>query len=586
MKRLTIFPKLMLLFLIGVIPSFLVSLQFFQNGAMSVRKEIWGSMETRVRYNISSFEAEMNRLVRLHELYALDDDITKLSSMSSILPYYDVMQMQKRVQNKLWILETSSLYVAHAKAFIPQLNKTLLPLTDIAPMTGNEVEQLKNLNKTQQSPIAFWEGKLLINTINPNPNYVSSKNVLYILQSELDQYKLNVFLRQMLGESDEGALLFTDKQDWYSNAGSLEDSALDKEIMENAVLQAEPTGVGRSIVRSEGRTFYIAYERSELLKMTLALYVPEEKVLGPLHRYRAWFRSLFGAALVAVFGFSYSIFRSIHSPIRRMVQAFRKVENGDLNLNIKHKNNDEFQYMYGQFNIMVGRLRQSVQDVYHSKIMAQQSELKQLQSQINPHFLYNTYYMVHRMAGMHDFENVERATKFLGDYFIYITRNAVNDANLEQEWNHTLSYLEIQQMRFQSRIEADVFYQCEELGTLRIPRLIFQPLVENAYQHGLHSKTENGRIVLTLVNRLEENAVVFSVEDNGETLSEEKIKALEKKLEDSSFGGLESTGMINVHRRIRLRFGEKWGVRLEKSVLGGLKVSLYLPDLFHEAEGE
>lgn len=575
-KKLKIWPKLILMFMIAIVPLFFVSLQFNRLGTESVRKEIWSSMEARVRFNIGSLEAEMARLMRLHTQYALDNDLTKLSSMSSILPYYEVMLMQKRVQNKLWILETSSLYIAAATAYIPLINKTLLPLTDKAPMTGEEIKELQELAKNRQSPIVYWNGKLVLNTIYPDPSYYASKPPLYVLQSELDRRGLQVFLLQMTGNNDGGAILFTDRQEWglSSGTGSAE---MDRGVERYVKLQSSGLNAGRGILENENGSYYIAYERSELLDMTLALYIPEEKVLGPLHKYRIWFRSLFGIALVVVVGFSYWIYRSIHSPLRNMIRAFRKVEKGDLTLSIAHKNYDEFHYLYNQFNIMVKRLQQSMQEVYESKIMAQQSELKQLQSQINPHFLYNTYYMVHRMARTHDMDNVEKATKYLGDYFVYITRNSSSEADLGEEWDHTVAYLEIQQMRFQSRIEARIECASAKYRTVRIPRLILQPIVENAYQHGLQSKTEKGVIVLSLHDEEAENVVVVTVEENGESLTEEKLAELTWKLNNAVEGSLENTGIVNVHKRLLLKFGEAWGIVLSRSALGGLKVSIRLP---------
>ncbi len=576
LANLKIFPKLIVLFLIAIVPSFVVSFQLFSIGAESVRKEIWGSMETRVQFNISSLQAEMDRLIRMHTQYPLDSDITKLSSMSSILPYYEVMQMQKRVQNKLWILEMSSLYVKQTQLYIPQFHKNLLSMTDIDPMTDAELKELQLLKKEQQSPFAYWNGKLLLSTIYPDPNYYMVFPPLYVLQSEIDQSSLQNFLRRTLGEKGGGALLFNDNRDWVLAAGEPVEG-LNDHIMAYTNRQSADRKSGRTVLKLGDHDYYVVYERSQLLNMTIALYTPEENVLGPLQSYRTLFRSLFGATLIAVVGFSYWIFRSIHSPIRRMVQAFRKVEKGDLSLNITHRNQDEFQYLYGQFNKMVSQLRQSVQDVYESQIMAQQSELKQLQSQINPHFLYNTYYMVHRMARMHDIDNVERATQYLGDYFVYITRNSTNEATLTQEWNHTLAYLEIQQMRFLNRIEATIICRTAHLDDLRIPRLIFQPIVENAYQHGLQSVTENGRIALSLIDGEDGRSVVFSVENNGAAPSGDEIGALQRKLKESSFGALENTGLINVNKRIRLKFGEPWGVCVSAGTAGGLKVSLHLP---------
>jgi two-component system sensor histidine kinase YesM len=311
--------------------------------------------------------------------------------------------------------------------------------------------------------------------------------------------------------------------------------------------------------------------------MDLVLYMPEEQILGPLDKYRTWFWILSVISLAVVFAFSYWIFRLIHFPLRKMVRAFRKVERGDLSLSIEHRNYDEFQYLYGQFNLMVSKLRHSIQEVYESRIMAQQSELKQLQSQINPHFLYNTYFMVHRMADAHDVENVAKATKYLGEYFQYITRNSSDEAPLAEEWNHTLAYLEIQQLRFHNRIEARVSDLPPDVGSaFRIPRLLLQPLVENAYSHGLKSIISGGIVAMSLEARAN-GVLAIAVEDNGEELTDERLSDLERKLNAEWDGRIEKTGLLNVHMRLLLKFGEGYGLKVSRSALGGLKAVIELP---------
>ncbi len=574
LRKLTIYPKLTVTFLVAIVPLFAVSMQMNRMGAESVREEILSSMDSRVSYNMGSLEAEMGRIIRLHRQYVQDEDINKLSMISSILPYYEVMMMQKRVQNKLWVMKNSNLYLSESKAYIPAIGKTLLSLTDEAAMTEQEVSQLQELNRNQVSPVVYWQGKLLVNSIYPDPSY-SAKPPSYILQSEIDHRGLQAFLRQMVNAGREGSLLFNENQEWTLGSDP-NDGAMESV---KAFVKRQPTDqrFGQGRIEIERVPYFVTFQRSQLLNMDLVLYLPEKQVLGPLDKYRTWFWILSGLSGAVVFAFSYWIFHLIHAPLRNMVRAFRTVEKGDLTVTIQHPNYDEFQYLYGQFNSMVRRLQYSIQEVYESRIMAQQSELKQLQSQINPHFLYNTYYMVHRMASAHDLENVEKATKYLGDYFVYITRNSSNEATLEEEWKHTIAYVEIQQMRFHRRIEARIDETgLERYGSIKIPRLILQPIIENAYQHGLRSMARNG-IVSMSVSGSSSGAVVVSVEDNGEALREEELQAIRAKLDSASDGVEEKTGLLNVHLRLLLKFGAGYGIEVSQSRYGGLKVDMKIP---------
>lgn len=573
LRKMTIFPKLLLTFLVAIVPLFFVSLQMNRMGAESVRKEILTSMESRVHSNMKSLEAEMERIIRLHQQYLVDDDLAKLSTISSILPYYEVMLMQQRVQDKLWTLKNSNLFVSEAKAYIPLIGKTLLSLTDEEGMTIDEVAELQELSRKQVSPIVYWEGRLLINSIYPNPSY-STKPPIYILQSEMDQRGLQTFLGHMINSDGEGSLLINENQKW-ALLNDPYDPAVDH-VKEFVKSKSSEESFGQGTVKINNRDYYVTFERSRLLNMDLVIYVPEEQILGPLNKYRTWFWILSGLSLAVVIAFSYWIFRLIHSPLHKMVRAFRRVEKGELSLSIAHQNDDEFQYLYGQFNSMVSKLRLSIQEVYESRIMAQQSELKQLQSQINPHFLYNTYFMVHRMADAHDVDNVVRATKYLGEYFLYITRNSNDEASLLDEWNHTIAYIEIQQMRFHNRIEARITDFLQKNHSVCIPRLILQPLVENAYQHGLKSKMAGGIIAMSMTQQ-KDGVTVIEVEDNGDELSDEELLQIQRKLASEWNRSIEKTGILNVHMRMRLKFGDAFGLIVSRSILGGLKVQVKIP---------
>jgi two-component system sensor histidine kinase YesM len=245
-----------------------------------------------------------------------------------------------------------------------------------------------------------------------------------------------------------------------------------------------------------------------------------------------------------------------------------------LDIHIKHRNYTEFDYLYGQFNSMVSKLNILIHEVYESQINSQRSELKQLQSQINPHFLYNTYFMVRRLAEEYDYDNVARLTQHLGDYFLYITRNAEDEVRLETEWNHTISYIEIQSMRFQQRIVTQVSGLPDSCKDIMVPKLFLQPLIENAYVHGLKDKMAGGRVELSIHEQ--SGFLQVKIEDNGESYDEDRIEVVKRQLTYNEIGA-EKTGLINVHRRLQLTFGKAYGIRLSKGTMGGLSVEMMIP---------
>jgi two-component system, sensor histidine kinase YesM len=220
---------------------------------------------------------------------------------------------------------------------------------------------------------------------------------------------------------------------------------------------------------------------------------------------------------------------------------------------------------------MVERLKTLINQIYKQKILSQKAELKQLQSQINPHFLYNSFFILSRMIKLGQYENSSDFASQLGGYFKYITRSASDEIELQKEVEHARVYTNIQEIRFSRRIRV-IFQDLPDCwNDIIVSRLIIQPVIENAFEHGLENKKKDGIIQVTF-NSID-RGIQISVEDNGEELTGNELANLQQmiaELDDTT----EYTGILNIHRRITLKFGEESGMVLSKSTLGGLRVDI------------
>src|SRR5690606_27559604 len=205
------------------------------------------------------------------------------------------------------------------------------------------------------------------------------------------------------------------------------------------------------------------------------------------------------------------------------------------------------------------------------KILAQKAELKQLQSQINPHFLYNNFFILYNMVVTEDYENVAHFTKQLGAYFEYITRSGSDEVPLAKEVAQARIYAEIQGKRYRNRMTVDFGPLPEEAADVIVPRLIIQPILENAFEHGLKNKLSDGIVRVHI--ELKDQLLLIVVEDNGDEVTDEEIVHLQQ-LMSAPDNDVESTGMINIHRRIRIKFGEESGVTISRGELGGLMLQI------------
>ncbi|HEY0827533.1 MAG TPA: histidine kinase, partial [Bacilli bacterium] len=473
---------------------------------------------------------------------------------------------------KLLLLKNSSLYVNEVKVYIPLINRTISTNNYEVDMPEAEVNALRNLPNFTNSPFISFNNQLLLSEVYPNPIY-KSKNLAFALEVELSKPQIELSLQQIMKNQGGGAVLFNLEQNWEigNEADPLFFSNI-KLFLNEMVKKGKYTGQGR--VDISNKTYLVTFEQSPTLETTLLVYVPEAQILRPVNKYRIWFWLLSGFSICIVIFFSYWIYRLIHRPLNRLVRVFRKVEKGELQISIHHKQEDEFHYLYEQFNVMVQRLQLLIHEVYEQKIRLQNSELRQLQSQINPHFLYNSFFVLFHMAQSHDIENVIRMTKHLGDYFQFITRNASDDVKLEREIDHAKSYVEIQTFRFSKRITVEWEEQLDSDLNLVIPRLILQPIIENAYKHGLEDKVSEGILKVRIESQADYLYIV--VEDNGNYLTDEKLAELQHLLV-SAEQSIETTGIINVNRRLQLKFGKKYGLHVCRSKLGGLQVEIKIP---------
>jgi len=565
----TIYPKIVLTFLIVVIPLYVISLVLNQSAAHNMRNEITNSMQTNIHFYLSTFESEVNRIAALKLGYLFDDDFQKISSMAHFMPVYERTNTILRIQKKLELMKNSSLYVDEASAIVPLIGKTLH--TDHYDDQPVPEDKMRALSKIAKSPLIYWDNRLYLSSAYPESNYGNLLPV-FLITVKLSTPQLERTLGQITGIKGGGAVLAGNDGSWMLNAEA------DSELLgalsgEMANLPFNADGRGQATMKNNGTTYLLTYEKSAALNATVLIYYPKAHFFTPLNKYKVWMWLLSLFSFSIIIGFSYWIYRIIHRPLQQLVSAFRQVEKGDLGVHVQYRYRDEFRYLYNQFNAMVARLNVLIHQVYEQQIRNQRAELKQLQSQINPHFLYNSFYALYRMAKVDDTENVVTITQHLGKYFHFLARTGKDEVPLEAEMEHAKSYVVIQMARFKEQIAVH-WDDIPDIGkAVEVPRMILQPLIENAYQHGLEDLKEGARLLIGIEALAD--CLTITIEDNGAKLTDQKLQELKglMKARDVS----ETTGLINVHRRLQLWFGERWGLHVARGQLGGMFIELKIP---------
>jgi len=567
----SIFPKLILTFLLITTPLFALSLTLNELGKQEVRKQNSNTMTAQIHYYFMLLEREVQQIIKAQQEMVNDEELQNLSSLAEIMTDYQRSKAINGLYKKLKLFKESNAYIQDASIYIPSVDGVISTTETADPaMMKEEMKDIARAIYKEGFPLTFWKNRFFLNLTYPH--YLNGQNLnkppLFIQNAEISVDAMKNVLDTF--HKDGGAVLFSDDWSIANDKGLEYFPKIKKRIGYDERKLQEPLTQTVSIDKVN---YVVTLEKSQSLNAVLMVFIPEETMLGTLNSYRTWFWLLVCSAVIIVVLFSYGIYLLIHRPMRLLIKMFKNVEEGNFHVSVMPKKKDEFGYLYSQFDKMVRNLKILIDELYVQKIRLQQAELKQLQAQINPHFLYNSYFTLHQLIKMNENDVAELVSKHLGDYFQYITRNAKEVVPLETEINHIRSYIEIQNIRFSNRIKTVFEDLPEPYRQIPVPRLILQPVIENAYHHGLGEKVFDGQ--LRIRYRTAGDKLCITVEDNGPGLDENQLEQLNRRLNPEWDDG-ESTGLINVHRRLQLKYGLNGGIEIARGEMGGLLVHIFI----------
>lgn len=326
---------------------------------------------------------------------------------------------------------------------------------------------------------------------------------------------------------------------------------------------------GTFLASLQNEEYMILYAKSEATGWYLIEYMPLESILSPITSSRNWFWiSLCLILLISVLS-AFLLYRNVQVPIRELYLAAKRLRRGDYTVRVGSRKHDEFGYLFEQFNLMSEQIQHLINSIYAEKLHAREATLKQLQSQINPHFLYNCLFFIKNMTRIGERDAVMAMAVKLGDYYRYTTHVDQQETTLREEIKLTHNYLSIQNMRM-DRIHFQIIVP-DAMLELKLPRLIVQPIIENAIIHGLEPREGIGMIKVT--GFIGEHGYEIVCEDDGVGLSDQELLRLRQKI--SANAGLdESCGLRNVHQRLVHKYGGASGLTLEHSSKGGLRATI------------
>ena len=514
------------------------------------------NLQSYLQQSVSSMDRTLDGYNSLSDYIAFDRTLAEVFSMEYGTPYEQYEQLTQKVDP---ILRSSSYFHGGMQRITIYTDNGMVKHdTTVAPVS--EIEETDWYQKTLEHPGINWFVNYQEKTLFSARKlaFSGAREGVNILYMDVDYQKLfTPYAETLISEcglyitDQEGKLVFEESR--FSGKNQNYDLTY-SEFLEQ---------------RDRGSTDYtILCEQSNTTGWTVWLYQPVG-LAGEAMRPIVVMAGV--TILICIFAAVLAYFITsgmVSGRIERLTRLMQEVQEGSMDMQVGSDDRDEIGMLYRGFGSMMKRIRTLINEVYLGKITQKEAELKALQAQINPHFLYNTLSLINWKALAAGEEDISRMTLAMSTFYRTALNRGRNVLQVEAELSNTRAYLEIQSMLHDGDFDYEIevqpeILQCESLN------LILQPLVENAIHHGIEEKTD-GRGKISVRGWKEDNCVWFMVEDNGVGMEQkvaDKILTMESK----------GYGVRNVDERIRLCYGEKYAMKVESVVGKGTKMTIHFP---------
>lgn len=579
--------RLLIVFVFMIIPVAVIGITFI-NRSIRLQEDQLSSI---IKHNLIS---EMNQLTGQMEtlqqslFYLADEsDINILTSRPNDFSDYQRYQTINYLSRRLYTLQMSTSHVYLISSTIPAVGKTIRSISynatsivstsaDIPEIEDTTDEQLLTaINHLQYKNSRFEHSPQSLHY------YYYLSTIPPLMEGAVPRLSFDVSYNiPSITSALQGALPDQDVHFvMIQRDGTLSVSSEINADIQNSIaaLIASPEQ-WHTLSDSEVHTMELARTPYYMLRLDVPLlnadvlfYVSRDHAMGAFLNSRIWLYVVTALCAFCILLYSWYAYTHVQIPVNLLLDGFRRLEKGDMEFQIDYEGKSEFHLLVQRFNKTLNRLKAVLGQLYDQKILTQEAEMKHLQAQINPHFLYNNFYILDNMILMEDYDAAAEFCRQLGGYFRYVTRSDQITAPLYQEIDHAKAYVTIQQVRFPDTLTVDFPPPPEDLSNPTVPRLILQPILENAFKHALEQSME--KKALSVHYHQDDTFITITIENNGPIIEEEEVRRLAQSL-DLPASARTSTGLSNVHQRLKITHGT--GLTLSSRLEGGLCVELKL----------
>lgn len=568
-SKMNIFKKGMLTLIVILGPFLVLFLYSNRVSENVVREELTASAVKQLSFFLSQVETNIHQLNLFAVTLGTDSTVREFKDLSEEARVYQVVDVKTRILDKLRMQNATGSWTNQLTVYSPRLDTGVTTLESIDyEHKFSSYGLSREWTYRARDPLVGQE------------RYTFVKHAVLPLSADFDMERAELIVEvgftsdnlvKMLDDFKIGGT--GDPFFYHPSYRPIMNRSANRELIGDIVRDLQPGSfgdTGHMTVTLDGRGYLLSYVRSESLGWYLIDYIPMEQILAPITDSRKTF--FLAAALMISLGVlaAYLLYRHVQFPILQLVRGVQRLKIGDYSARIKMKQGGgEFDFLFTRFNEMAEEIQQLIERVYEEKLRSREANLKQLQSQINPHFLYNCFAFIKSMAQLGKNEPVVAMALNLSKYYRYTTRIESDDTTIREELALIANYLNIQQLQMQ-RFEYSIDIP-ERMLDVVIPRLLIQPAVENAVVHGIEPKETPGTI--RIYGETDGNAHRIVVADDGVGLTPESLREQRRMLhqrQDEEMG----YGMWNVHQRLVHRFGKEAGLEIDSPPEGGCIVTL------------
>lgn len=589
-----------IMFIAIFLPMVSVGSIIYKRSEMAITEQTTKVVASSLGYVINNIDISMETIISMSNLLVSDMRITSVASKKTrfmegqkTVRYIEIRQLMdflmSRARESYTLSGIESLYV-----YLQNQNTIIdSKSTYYENLDTNNVDFLKKLEDKEYKGTWFVADPVNFNTLNR-------------VESRLSTHKVISCAREILNKDGERiaavSINFRDDfiNDYYNKiqtgiSGDFivmdSSSTIISHTNENSMGKKLPgysdlsdeinklnNSSGSFFINIDDENKFVVYAVSPYTNWRYAVIIPAQSILGKVYEIQDFLFMIITVTALLVLGITYMLSSIFYKPLEKLVFAMQQIESRNLDVRIDDKRRDEYRKVYNGFNKMVVELKSLIKDLTNEKILKKEAEIKLLQAQINPHFLYNTFESIYSIAKIKKVDEISQMVSALSRFFRTSLSGGKEAIPLKDAAEMVSNYLIIQNIRFKDKIDYKINIPEEALECI-VPKLVLQPIVENSIYHAIEKKKGKGMLVVSAA--LHEDSLELTVEDDGVGIPVLELLKLRNSLESDSFEDSKNFALKNINRQIKLKYGQNFGIEIYSVEGEGTRTMVRLPIVYY-----